>query len=204
MAVRNFFVVLGVALVLSGLLSSCASPPQSIPLTTSWPERQQQLSAMKDWQFRGHVVFKMPERKFSANVYWQQAQASYQVMMFGPLGFSAVNLDGHPGEVRLKDSHGHVYEASNPESLMQEQLGWSLPISSLYYWVRGLPAPGSITQVHYDAFHRIEWLRQQGWDIHFLHYQRVQRVELPQEITFTQHKYSLHLTIEGDSWQVSG
>ena len=198
MAVKNFFVVLCCVF----LLSSCSNLPQQAPLTTPWPERQQQLSALIDWQFRGHVVFKMPERKFSANVYWQQTADAYQVMLFGPLGFNAVNLDGDSSVAHLKDSHGHVYTAENPELLMQQQLGWSLPISSLYYWVRGLPAPGLITQVLYDEFHRIDILEQQGWQIHYLAYRRVQGLELPQDITFTRDKYYLHVTIEGDSWQV--
>lgn len=185
------------------LLASCAQPPKSTPLTLSWEQRQQQLSAVTSWQFRGHVIFKMPEHKFSANLYWQQHPNAYHVMLFGPLGFNAVDLSGLAGQVSLKDSHGNTYTAENPESLMQQQLGWSLPISSLFYWVRGLQAPGSITEVHYDAFHRIEWLEQQGWNIHFIQYQRVQLIELPQEITFMQDKYLLHLTIEGDSWQTS-
>jgi outer membrane lipoprotein LolB len=198
MAIRACVVVLGLLLLLSG----CAQPPQSTPLTSSWPQRQQQLSALNTWQFRGHVVFKMPERKFSANVYWQQEQDSYQVMLFGPLGFNAVNLDGLPGKVHLNDGDGHVYEASSPEELMQKQLGWSLPISSLYYWVRGLPAPGPVTRVSYDVYHRINTLEQDGWQIHYEAYQRLQLFELPKEITFTQVKFYMHLTIEGDSWQV--
>ncbi len=206
---KNLFWLLGFVF----LLSSCAHPPKYTPLTTPWPERQQQLLALTEWQFRGHVIFKMPEQhgdvasvsehKFSANVSWQQNADAYKVMLFGPLGFSAVNLDGRPGAVHLKDSHGKVYEADNPESLMQTQLGWSLPISSLYYWVRGLPSPEPITSVTYDAYHRIAHLQQQGWRIDYMAYQRVQQLELPQEITFMQDKYYMHLTIEGDSWQVN-
>lgn len=197
MAVKNFFSLVSVIFLLLG----CAHLPEYAPLTTPWSERQQQLSALTDWQFRGHVIFKMPERKFSANVYWQQKAESYQVMLFGPLGFSAVNLDGKPDCVNLKESHGHVYSASNPESLMQAQLGWSLPISSLYYWVRGFPSPEPVTSVTYDANNRILHLEQQGWQIDYIAYQRVQLLELPQEMTFMQDKYYLHLTIEGDSWQ---
>lgn len=199
-SIRSTFIFSILALIF--LLSSCAKPPKATPLTWSWSQRQSQLSALTAWQFRGHVIFKMPEHKISANVYWQQAPQSYQVMLFGPLGFSAVNLYGGMGQVSLKDSKGHVYTAENPEALMQQQLGWSLPISSLYYWVRGLPAPGPVTRVQYDAFHRIEVLEQQGWSIHFIAYQRTQLLELPKEIIFTQTKFYMHLTIEGDSWQV--
>ena len=200
MAVRNLFCLL----VFMFLFSSCANSPEYAPLTTSWSERQQQLSTLTDWQFRGHVIFKMPERKFSANVYWQQKTDVYKVMLFGPLGVNAVNLEGQTDLVSLKDSHGQVYSAKTPEALMQQQLRWSLPISSLYYWVRGLPAPGAITRVTYDAYHRISHLEQQGWSIDYVAYQRVQFIELPQEITVTQDHYYLRLMIDSGSWQLSG
>lgn len=198
MALKHLVIICITVFVLSG----CAHSPRYQPLSTSWAERQQELLILKDWQFRAHAVFKMPDRKMSTNVFWQQQANTYQVMLFGPLGLGAVSLEGQSNNVRLKDSHGHVYEAENPESLMQSQLGWSLPISSLYYWVRGLPAPGAITRVTYDAYHRIAQLEQQGWQINYEVYQRVQALELPQEITFMQKNYYMRLTIEGDSWEV--
>lgn len=185
------------------LLLGCTYTPHHAPLTLSWDQRQQQLSALVNWQFRGSMVLKMPQHKFSANMYWQQQSSVYQMMFFGPFGVGAASLMGRPGEVHLKDAHGKDYSASTPEALMQQQLGWSLPVSALYYWVRGLPAPGPITAVHYDAFHRIAHLEQQGWKIDYLAYQRVQALELPQKITFVRAKFYLDLTIEGDSWQVS-
>jgi outer membrane lipoprotein LolB len=33
-----------------------------------------------------------------------------------------------------------------PGSLLEEQLGWKLPMSHLAWWVRGLPAPDSKSQ----------------------------------------------------------
>lgn len=192
--------------VLSGflfLLTSCAHVPESQPLNLSWPQRQPALMALTSWQFRGHVIFKMPKNKLSANIFWQQqSPQAYHVMLFGPLGFSAVELNGQADQVNLKDSHGRVYHSSNPESLMMEQLGWSLPVSSLYYWVRGLPAPGAITDVQYDAFHRIALLKQQGWEMHFISYTRVQWMELPTEIIFEKESFFMRLTVEDDSWQI--
>lgn len=185
------------------LLSGCVHYTEQPPLDLSWSEREQQLSALTDWQFRGHGVFKMPEHKFSANVFWQENADVYKVMLFGPFGLGAVSLDGGPDGVKLKDSHGKIYHASNPEALMQQQLGWSLPVSSLYYWVRGFPAPGTISDVNYDVYHRISHLEQQGWHIDYFAYQRIQDLELPKDMTFIQGRYSVHLTIEGDSWQVS-
>jgi outer membrane lipoprotein LolB len=199
MSIRSFVCIVSVVF----LLSSCARAPHHAPLTLSWQQRQQQLSTLIDWQFRGDILLKMPQRKLSANVYWQQQSDAYHLVLFGPFGVGAVSLEGQPGKVSLKDSQGKKYSAQTPEALMQEQLGWSLPVSSLYYWVRGLPAPGPITGVHHDAYHRIDMLEQQGWLIHYTAYQRVQALELPQEITFTRDQVFMDLTIESNSWQIS-
>lgn len=185
------------------LLSSCAHTPKYFPSTLSWQQRQQQLSALINWQFRGDMILKVPKHKWRANVYWQQQADVYRIKLFGPFGFGAVNIDGRSGQVSLKDSNGHVFSANSPELLMQRQCGWSLPISSLYYWVRGLPSPAPIDYVAYDDYHRIAHLEQQGWQIDYIVYQHVQQLELPQEITFTQAGFSASLKIEGDSWQVN-
>lgn len=191
------FLLISVMLLLTG----CVHQRAAVPLTQSWEQRQQALSSLLNWKFRGHFIFKSPANKFSANVFWQQKHNNYDIRVFGPLGFGAAQLQGNDKQVILKDAHAHIYTATNPEALMQQQLGWLLPVSSLYYWLRGLPAPGSVTSIHYDSYHRIDRLRQQGWQIQFVQYMRAQAFELPQEIIFTQNEYYLHLTIEADSWQ---
>ena len=185
------------------LLSSCAHYTEQHPLDLSWSERQHMLSAMMNWQFRGHFAFKSPQHKLRANIFWQQNDKNYDISIFGPFGIDAVEILGRPGEVVFKDNHGKTYHASSPESLLEQQVGWSLPVSSLYYWVRGLPAPGSVTSVQYDVYHRIDVLQQDEWKIQFVQYTRSAAYELPQEIIFTHKKDYVHLIIEPTSWQVT-
>lgn len=85
---------------------------------------------------------------------------------------------------------------------MQKELGWSLSVFSLNYWVRGLPVPGVECHISYDASHRIHFLQQQNWTIQFLAYHDVEGLELPQEIIFTTAGLNLHLIIETDSWKI--
>lgn len=199
MSIRNFFILF--ALVLT--LSACAPTRYDQSLSLSWSQRQYVLSNMIDWQFRGDFILKMPGKKLSANIFWQQQAALYQIMLFGPFGIGSVTIEGGSDFVQLKDNRGHAYSAQTPEALLQRQVGWSLPVSSLYYWVRGLPAPGRVDQLMYDEFHRIQHMEQQGWSIDYVAYQRVQQLELPREIRFMHDKIYLDLTIEGDSWKTS-
>ena len=66
MSIRAFFFIGCLFLV------ACAKAPQYQPLALTWPEREQRLSELKNWQFRGDVLIKVPQHKFSANMYWQQ------------------------------------------------------------------------------------------------------------------------------------
>lgn len=185
------------------LLSGCGRVLQDMSLDLSWQQRQQQLSSLINWQFRGNFILKIEQQKFSANIFWRQHADHYDIRFFGPLGLGGAQLLGEPNKVVLKDSRGKEYSAENPELLLQQQLDWSLPLSSLYYWLRGLPAPGEIEQVSYDAFHRIQHLEQQGWSINYIAYQRVQMMDLPEEMSLTQDKFYLSLAIERDSWLAS-
>lgn len=134
-------------------------------------------------------------------MYWQQEHDQYHMVFLGPLGIGSIRMDGSSDAVCLQDNDGKKYCADSAEVLMQQQFGWSLPVSSLYYWVRGLPAPEPITTVHYDAFHRLAELDQEGWNIRYMSYYRLPVVELPQNIIFSRPDFFIELTIEGDSWQ---
>lgn len=197
MSIRAFFFIGCLFLV------ACAKAPQYQPLALTWPEREQRLSELKNWQFRGDVLIKVPQHKFSANMYWQQENNNqYHMVFFGPLGIGSIRMDGSSDAVCLQDNDGKKYCADSPEVLMQQQLGWSLPVSSLYYWVRGLPAPKPVTNVNYDAFHRLAQLEQEGWNIRYTSYYRLQSVELPQNIIFSRPDFFIELTIDADSWQL--
>ena len=71
------------------------------------------------------------------------------------------------------------------EALTRQALGWALPLSLLQYWVRGLPAPGSLpAQVERDSSGRLQALTQNGWRVALTYYSdgemngRVRRLDL--------------------------
>ncbi len=61
-------------------------------------------------------------------------------------------------------------EAQSPEALLEEQLGWKLPVSHLVWWVRGLPAPDSKSRLGLDNDSRLATLEQDGWQVEYLSY----------------------------------
>src|SRR5579872_5742386 len=131
----------GFSLILFLVLTACSSlsPPSSQPLDLSWKKRQQALKPIKNWQLQGAIAIHTPSDSGSATLHWKQEAGSYSLSLFGPFGSNAVQVYGKPGFIRLQTAQGQIFYAHNPEQLLYNQLGWNLPLSNLYYWIRGLP-----------------------------------------------------------------
>jgi outer membrane lipoprotein LolB len=170
-----------VIIILTLILTGCATLPASqsaLNQHMSWPARQAQLKQLTSWHIAGATAIQTPQQALSASMTWQQQQQHYQIALFGPLGAGRVSLSGGPGNVTLL-ANGKQYTAQSPEIIMQEVLGWQLPVNNLFYWVRGLPAPHLPSTPRFDAFHHLTQLRQQGWKIDYLRYTTVNNVDLP-------------------------
>ena len=159
------------------------SPPSSLKLT--WKERQIALSRIQNWQVSGKVAVRTSQDSGSATVNWTQKNKQYIVSLLGPLGTGGFKLIGQPATVILETSDGKHYTATSPEQLLAEHWGFRVPISSLAYWVRGLPVAGITYTKQLDTSNRLSELIQQGWQIHFLSYIKIGSIELPDKIEIT-------------------
>jgi len=193
-----------VILCISFLLIGCATTPMATaPLNQkiSWQARQAQLAQVQNFQAQGMIGIRYQQRAESANVTLTQTGENYDVELYGPLGADRVVLIGSPGQVTLKTSDGNITHAKTPEILLQQRLGWSLPINNLYYWLRGLPAPKIKNTLTFDAYHHLVKLQQQGWVIRYARYAAVDHTDLPTKIFMEQA--NVHATIVISQWKIN-
>lgn len=189
--------LIGMAVIICSL-SSCTSlapPKQKQPVALSWAERKQILEKMDSWQLQGAIAIRAPQNSGSASITWKQAQQNYTLSIFGPFGASAVQISGQPGLVTLQNAQGKQFSAANAEQLLREQTGWNLPVSSLYYWARGLPVPSLPQQSTFDALHRLSQLQQQDWQIAFTQYAVFDGIELPTRIVLVHPQLNIKMVI---------
>jgi outer membrane lipoprotein LolB len=201
-------IVSALGITLSILLAGCSTttaPMSAVGDNTvamSWPQRQQQLQQLTAWQLQGAIGITQAKQRWSASVNWQQQNANnYALRLFGPFGAGAVQLTGNANQVILRSSsQPQPLTASSPEALIQQQTGWDLPVSNLYYWVRGLPIPAAaITQQQFDAAHRLIELQQAGWDVQYISYANIQGIDLPYKIVLSNNNFNIKLVIK--QWQ---
>ena len=167
---------------------------EALNQNVSWAERQQALVKIEQFHIAGAVAIKTPQQAQTANVNWQQQQQTFAIALYGPLGAGRVTLSGAPGHTQLLAS-GKTYRAKTPEALMQQVLGWHLPISHLDYWIRGLPAPHSPAQLHFDEFNHLIQLQQDGWQIDYQRYTAVEQYDLPSKLQMTYDGKLGHLSV---------
>jgi outer membrane lipoprotein LolB len=191
-----------IALTLGGCASTFHNNPEKftdygMPLGThalQWQDRQHQLMTIRSWSARGNVAARSNKKGWNASFNWHQTNGNYALELFGPLGMNRMQLTGQPGQVTLKTSRG-VTSAASPEALLQQQLGWQLPVSDLRFWLRGLPAPYSREKHSFDLNHHLAHLYQDGWRIVYLRYVSVNGVDLPNRLLLTNANWTVHIVI---------
>jgi outer membrane lipoprotein LolB len=188
--------------IFAGLsIAACATmPAKQGPRNEalSWSQRQAQLTPIQAWHIEGAVAIKTAKGGQTASMVWQQSTDDYHIDLFGPLGAGRVTLIGDAKQVQLL-MNGKQYQGKTAEALMQQVLGWHLPVSNLYYWIRGLPATTIKQTISFDAYHHISELKQQNWTIDYLRYTAVNGIDLPSKLTLQQK--ALKVTIIIGEWR---
>ena len=126
---------------------------------------------------------------------WQQNQQDYELQFFAPLGLGSLRVLGNASNVVLWQSATRKITAKTPEALMRSQLGYSLPVTCLYYWIRGLPDPRLPMTKILDPYNHLSELQQQGWKINFQNFKTFAGVDLPATITLVNETMRVKIVI---------
>lgn len=182
------------------LLAGCATPHTSLDSEPQgrWEAQQERLAELDTWVLIGKAGLRTLQESTSANLDWSQHPHYYRLLISGPFGSGRNLLEGREGRFSLNNAEGR-FEAETPEALMEQQLGWSLPVSSLADWIRGLPAAHSPAQLEHDAAGFPTRLEQDGWEIQYRDWTEVDSLRLPRRLVM-QHG-DLRITLVVTEWR---
>ena len=168
-----------------------------------WAARQQALSGYKTWDIHARAAIRLKGEAYNIGIHWQRQDESTMILLEAPFGQGVFRIESSANEVyRLRLPDGRVFENNTAEALLEDMIGWSLPISGLKYWIRGLPRPGSAYSHRLDQGGRARSISQDEWDIEYLDYFAPQESpQLPRRIKLVSEKATLKLVIE--RWQPS-
>ncbi|MCE8014570.1 lipoprotein localization protein LolB [Halomonas sp. MCCC 1A17488] len=183
------------------LLAGCATPgaaPDGERTADQWTAQQERLEELNTWTLVGKAGLRTPQETTSANLDWSQHPHYYRMLISGPFGSGRNLLEGREGRFSLTNAEGR-FEAATPEALMQQQLGWSLPVSSLADWIRGLPADHSRYQLQQDERGFPQQLEQDGWQIVYRDWTQVESLWLPRRLVMEYD--DLRVTLVVTEWR---
>lgn len=190
-------------ILLSSFLSGCinmqAPPAANHFKYTSPKKRQQQLQAFSQWQCNGALSIQKDGKAYFANFNWKlNAKTQYRLQISSALSLYNMIINADDQQVFLLQSGKTPKSAATPEALMTQVMGYSLPITNLYYWIRSLAAPGSAT-LGFDHYGHLQSLQQQSWKLDFLQYTHLNGIDLPQLIDIENPKLKIRIVIK--HWQ---
>jgi len=175
-----------VTIMLALIVTACATTTTPVPAPsadTAWQARQRRLATLQRWTLQGRVAIETAQDSGTATLTWEQDGDRYIMRIMAPLSQGTFELRGDDRSVALRTPENETLTATDPQALMQQNLGWSLPVAGLKYWVRGIPAPGSpARQLRVDAAGRMLDLEQDGWRVSVLRYKLVGTEEVPDKL----------------------
>jgi outer membrane lipoprotein LolB len=201
---KRLTVISVTGLLLAGCVSMSTTPqPAGTFKTESTTERQTQAANVTSWNASGAVSIQQGQQQPLIMRYdWQQSGPDhYHINLAASLNLAAVTITGTPSRVTLQKGNEPPVSAATPEQLMQRNLGWSLPVPSLWYWARGLPAPGPNQGIKYDQYGHLVYLQQNGWRVSYQGYQTVNGVDLPQIVEL--HRGDISARIVFKQWAIN-
>lgn len=179
--------VMMATIIITLCLTSCANVSPAIKQANNqnlaWQARHEALATIHGWTLNGGIAIRHNSDAWSANVHVQQSAINqYRIDFIAPLGAGTLRLIGTPELVTFLNEKGQKSTAHSAEALIKKQMGWTLPVTNMYYWLRGIPAPDFPAKKFFDNVHHLTRLTQQGWTIRFERYTAVGKFDLPSKI----------------------
>jgi len=188
-----------VSLCVAALLAGCQSNPQK---EAGIALQDHHLQRIPHWEAEGKIAVQMAGEHQSASFKWTQDKGNYVVHLFGPFGQGATWLRRTQRGVTLENNaKTGRHRAASAEALMQDVMGWQVPVSNLQFWLRGLPAKQpKPTQAQRDSTGVLTHLEQEGWQVDYTRHDNFAGWSLPTKIIATRD--DIRLTVVVKRWQL--
>jgi outer membrane lipoprotein LolB len=188
----------GLALVL--MLGGCQTVPVPGAPAVAWSVRRPALQSLGRFGFNGRVAVAVGKQGFNAGLRWTQSADLTHLALTGPLGAGGVDVTAKGASLSVITSNGKHLDETEARSELEDKLGFEPPLTSLRYWVLGVPDPGSPASVQLDGQQRLAALAQDGWRIDYTGYMPVGAEWLPRLLTLQREGVRVRMVVDG--WQL--
>ena len=158
-------------------------------------ERESALFERAQFGLSGRIAVSDGHDGGSGRFEWEQRGTAFSLHFHAPIGAQSWRLEVQPGQALLIESNGAVRVADSADELLQRELGWHLPAAALRYWVLGMRAPEAASELEFAADCTLTLLRQNGWEIRYLDFDRSQVPALPRKLYASSGEHQVRIAV---------
>jgi outer membrane lipoprotein LolB len=197
---RSLFPVRVLSLAITLLVTACSTVPTAeigqAQRVLLYEAKSGALEESGGWALKGRLAVNDGEDGGSGHLNWQKHGQSSSMNFHGALGRGAWQLNADENGAVLEWADGKVHRADSVGELVEQQLGWTIPVDALAWWVRGLTAPGDWDLRLLDEYGNIEKLSQLGWNIEYKRYRDAGNISMPVKLTARRQSYTVKVAIQ--------
>ena len=173
------------------VLTGCAT--QQPPRQPSTSNATTSLTTQTNRAYHGRFAVQYvdqngQQRNAYGNFDWHETDSTVTLQLLNPLGQTLALITSAPSQATLELPNRQPLTADNVSTLMQQALGFALPVEGLRYWLQPSVAPTSQARTTPDSQNpqRLSQIEQDGWTIDYVAYADapatgVKRVNLTRE-----------------------
>jgi len=165
---RRALLCLAIPLSLSGALAGCASVNATRAFDTGGAATSQFYSG----RFAANYERYGRPEGVQGTFHWEERGGNVRLDLVSPLGQTLAVVTSTPSGATLDLPNQPPRNAPEVDSLMENALGFALPVAGLRDWLHGKPAPGTPANATRDAQGRLATLAQNGWSVRYVDWQQ--------------------------------
>lgn len=151
------------------LLSACASVSPSRSFDAGEASRSQHYTG----RFSANYVRYGRDEGVQGSFRWEEQGRNVRLDLLSPLGQTLAVVTATPSGATLDLPNKPPRNAPEVDSLLEDALGFALPVSGMRDWLHGRPAQGSPARATRDTEGRLATLSQNGWNVRYVAWQDV-------------------------------
>lgn len=187
------------AVALAVLVIGCAVR-EPRPAGSWMEERASWFAAHPAWSVSGRVALRDGERGGSLSFEWQASGELHRIHLRTVTGGRQWILLFGPGYAELEGSEVGRIVGPDPDELVEEAVGWPIPVRALSDWIRGLARPGE-ARVEFAADGTIRRVEQHSWELVYQRFSEIDGQLMPTRLEAESPPYRVRMVMRSWQWR---
>jgi outer membrane lipoprotein LolB len=184
------------ALVFICVLASCAKSPVKPAVEQFQLAGRNYLYDRAQWSFDGRLALSSQSESLSLSIDWKHQSYKGEVIdrieLAGPFGQGRTIISIADRDLLIDFGDRQETFVGDVDELLSRQIGFSVPVSALKYWVLGLVKPKTKYLIVDGGFEQL------GWRVNYRKMMIVEGEKMPRKINVEREDVRLRLVV--DQW----